>query len=111
MSQETQFVEGLIVKGPHPKAPDFVKAQIAIKVADLGQWLRDRYKAGDEWVNADIKVSKSGKWYCAVSEWKPNESREKDERRGQEAEREAAATRKPGSSKVGNGTIDDDLPF
>lgn len=110
MSQETQFVEGLIVKAPHPKAPDFVKAQIAIKVADLGQWLRDRYKAGEEWVNADIKVSKSGRWYAAVSDWKPNESREKDEQRGREAEREIAATRK-GSSKVGNGTIDDDLPF
>ena len=41
MSNETEFVNGLIVKAPNPKAPDFVKAQISIKVADLGMWLRE----------------------------------------------------------------------
>lgn len=73
--EEIEFVEGLIVKAPNPKAPDFVKASIAIKVEDLGKWLRAKYKAGDEWVNIDVKEAKSGKWYAAVSTYKPKEKK------------------------------------
>jgi hypothetical protein len=70
---DIEFVDGLIVKAPHPKAPQFVKATISIKVEDLGKWLRAKYKAGDEWVNLDVKESKGGKWYAAVSTFKPKE--------------------------------------
>jgi hypothetical protein len=69
--EEIEFVDGLLVKPPHAKAPDFVKANIAIKVEDLGKWLRGKYKAGNEWVNIDVKEAKSGKWYAAVSTFKP----------------------------------------
>lgn len=72
--EEIQFVDGLIVKAPHERAPDFVKASISIKVVDLGKWLKERYKAGDkEWINIDVKEAKSGKWYAAVSTYKPKE--------------------------------------
>lgn len=108
---DAEFAAGLIVKEPHPNAPDFVKARISIKVEELGQWLRSKYKAGEEWVNLDVKVAKNGKWYAQVSTFKPNESREKDINRGREAEKEMQDRRKGGSSVVGNGTIDDDLPF
>lgn len=64
MSDATEFVDGLIVKAPNPKAPDFVKAAISIKVAELKDWLD---KQQGEWVNLDVKVSKSGKWYAAVN--------------------------------------------
>jgi hypothetical protein len=77
MSEEIEFVNGLIVKKPHEKAPDFVKASISIKVADLGMWLREKHKAGDEWVNVDVKESKGGKWYAAVSTFKPKEPQKK----------------------------------
>ena len=73
MSAEIEFVDGLIVKAPHEKAPDFVKASISIKVADLGNWLRGKHKAGEEWVNIDVKEAKSGKWYAAVSTFKKDE--------------------------------------
>lgn len=73
MANDIEFVDGLIVKAPHEKAPDYVKAQISIKVEDLGKWLRGKYKAGDEWINLDVKVAKSGKWYAAVSNFKPKE--------------------------------------
>jgi len=73
MANETEFVNGLIVKAPSEKAPDFIKAQISIKVADLGMWLREKHKAGDEWVNVDVKESRGGKWYAAVSTFKPKE--------------------------------------
>jgi hypothetical protein len=73
MADEIQFVDGLIVKAPHQNAPAFVKAQISIKVEDLGKWLREKYKNGDEWINVDVKESKGGKWYAAVSTFKPKE--------------------------------------
>lgn len=80
--QEIEFVDGLIVKAPHERAPDYVKAQISIKVEDLGKWLREKYKAKEEWVNIDVKEAKSGKWYAAVSTFKPKSkgsAREEDE--------------------------------
>ena len=76
--EEIEFVDGLIVKKPNEKAPDYVKASISIKVEDLGKWLRAKYKAGDEWVNIDVKEAKSGKWYAAVSTFKPK-SKDKNE--------------------------------
>ena len=77
--EDIEFVDGLIVKAPHENAPDFVKASIAIKVEDLGKWLRAKYKSGEEWVNIDVKEAKSGKWYAAVSTYKPKGKKEDDE--------------------------------
>jgi hypothetical protein len=79
MADDIEFVDGLIVKAPHEKAPDYVKAQISIKVEDLGKWLRAKYKAGDEWVNIDVKQSKAGKWYAAVSNFKPKPKAEPEQ--------------------------------
>ena len=94
---DIEFVPGLIVKAPHERAPDFVKASISIKVEELGQFLREKYKNKEEWVNADIKVSKNGKWYCSVSNFKKEEK--------------AQEPRKGGSSKVGGADLSDDIPF
>ena len=75
---DIEFVDGLIVKAPHAKAPSFVKAQISIKVEDLGLWLRAKHKAGEQWVNIDVKSAKSGKWYASVNTYKPKEKEVKD---------------------------------
>jgi hypothetical protein len=82
MSEYIEFVNGLIVKKPHENAPDFVKASISIKVADLGMWLREKHKAGEEWVNVDVKESRGGKWYAAVSTFKPKEKQEPQKKGG-----------------------------
>jgi hypothetical protein len=79
--EEIEFVDGLIVKAPNPKAPDFVKASISIKVEDLGKWLRAKYKGSlenDGWINIDVKESKAGKWYCAVSTFKPKSKEQRE---------------------------------
>jgi hypothetical protein len=68
--QEKEWVDGLIVKAPREGAPDFVKCAISIKRADLGNWLRAKQ---DEWINIDVKVGKSGKWYAEVNNWKPEQ--------------------------------------
>lgn len=99
MSDEIEFVDGLIVKEPHEHAPHFVKASISIKVADLGMWLRKKYEAGDEWVNIDVKEAKSGKWYAAVSAYK----------KGQGGAAKPAA--KPTTKRNPVAELDDDIPF
>jgi hypothetical protein len=76
MKEDIEFVDGLLVKAPHEKAPSFVKASISIKVEDLGKWLRAKYSAGEQWVNIDVKEAKSGKWYASVSTFKPKAKEE-----------------------------------
>lgn len=68
---QTEFVDGLIIKAPREGAPDFVKGSISIKRAELIQWLQGKQ---DDWVNLDIKESRGGKWYAAVNDWKPNQN-------------------------------------
>lgn len=68
MSNENEFVSGLIVKAPNDNAPDYVKAKLSIRREELIAWLQTRTT---EWVNADVKVSQGGKWYAAVDNWKP----------------------------------------
>ena len=102
---DIEFVNGLIVKAPHPKAPDYVKASIYIKVADLLKWLDEKSVAGEEWVNIDVKTSKAGNWYSAVSQYKKPEVSENDNARGVEVRQEQRARSKDVAD------IDDDIPF
>lgn len=73
MSTDIKFIDGLIVKAPHERAPEYVKAKLSIKRQELIDWLQ---KQQGDWVNADIKVSNGGKWYAAVDDWKPNQQRQ-----------------------------------
>ena len=96
MSNETEFVNGLIVKAPNDNAPEYVKAKLSIKREELIAWLQTK---DGEWVNADIKVSQTGKWYVAVDNWKPNGQRHEP--------------RKPAQARPSNNAaqLDDDIPF
>lgn len=85
---DKEFVDGLIVKAPHEKAPDFVKCSISIKRKDLGNWLRGK---DEDWINVDVKVSKDGKWYAEVNNWKPESQ--------------------PQQAQPANNSFDDDIPF
>ena len=69
---EKEFVAGLFVKAPHERAPDFVKASLSIKRADLGNWLRSK---SDEWINVDVKQSQGGKWYAEVNTFVPDKAK------------------------------------
>ena len=95
MADEIEFVNGLIVKPPHANAPDFVKCAISIKIDDLKDWLENRPE--EEWINIDVKESKGGKWYAAVSHFRPKQ---------QNAPQET----KPGAN-VPAADYDDDTPF
>lgn len=73
-NSEKKFTEGFIVKPPHEKAPEFVKAKVAINKGEFMNWLD---KQEGDWVNLDVKVSKGGKWYAQVNEWKPRQDEPK----------------------------------
>ena len=93
---DTKFIDGLIVKAPHNNAPEYVKAKLSIKREELIAWLTQQ---DGEWVNAEIKESQGGKWYCAVDTWKPDGNRQQD--RPQRPQRQAPADDFP----------DDAIPF
>lgn len=94
---DNEFINGLIVKAPNDNAPEYVKAKVSIKREELIAWLQTK---DSEWVNADIKVSQTGKWYVSVDNWKPN---------GQRQEPSKPAQAKP--ANFDDSPFDDDIPF
>lgn len=104
MSDTPEFVDGLIIKAPHEKAPDFVKAAISIKRSELISWLSTRT---DDWINLDVKVSKKGGWYAQVNTFKP-ESREDKTVKQNDIGHNAGQHQ---SGVVVNNEFDDDIPF
>lgn len=104
---DNKFINGLIVKEPNERAPDYVKARLSIKRAELIAWLQSEQ---GEWINADIKVSQGGKWYAAVDDWKP------DSQRGQQpsrpARQQSAPQRQaPQQSAPVDDFAEDDIPW
>lgn len=102
---DIEFIAGLIVKAPNANAPDYVKAKLSIKREDLIAWLTAR---SDEWINADIKESKGGKWYAAVDNWKPEGRKQERSTRGSGPARPAPQPQRP---QPADDFIDDDIPF
>ena len=92
---DIQFPSGLIVKPPHERAPEYVKAKISIHRARLIAWLQQQE---GEWVNLDVKASRDGKWYAAVDDWKPSQEK-------------AAKSPARHSAKAPDGFDDDSVPF
>ena len=96
MSDEIEFIDGLMFKEKHQNAPDFVVCKLSIKREELIAWLQAK---DGEWINGDIKRSKNGKIYAAVDNWKPN------------TERQAAPAREAAPAPVQSNIADDDIPF
>lgn len=69
---ENIFINGLSVKKPSDKAPDFLKAKLSIKREDLIKTLTD---SKDEWINLDLLESREGKYYLKVDTWKKEENK------------------------------------
>lgn len=95
---DIKYIDGLIFKEPHERAPDYVIAKISIKREQLIAWLQAQ---PGEWVNAELKRSQNDKLYAAVDEWKP------------EQRREPQSARQPAqqSRQAPPPADDDDIPF
>lgn len=100
---DNKFIDGLIIKPPHEKAPEYVKAKISIKVQELCAWLG---KQQGDWVNLDVKVSQQGKWYAAIDDWKPN-----GQRGGGERGRDTVARQRQAAGNAPDDDFDDAIHF
>jgi hypothetical protein len=100
---DIKYIDGLIVKAPNERAPDYVKAKLSIKRVELIAWLQQQ--EGD-WINADVKVSQNDKWYAAVDTWKPNGQ----DKLQQHQERAPSRDASYGDSAKG-GFDSDEIPF
>ncbi len=72
MSQDKIFPDGFIFKRAREGAPDFVKGAISIKCKDFVDFMRKHVKA-DGWMNLDLLMSKEGKLYTVLNDWKPQQ--------------------------------------
>lgn len=102
---DIQFVEGLIVKAPSDRAPEYVKAGLSIKREELIAWLQQQ---DGEWINADVKEARSGKWYVAVNNFRANSNGTPRQNAPRATQRPAPATQAPVSD---DSFADDDIPF
>jgi len=92
MANDKVFIDGMIVKDA---SPEFVIAKLSFKIEEFKKFLDDNNSNG--WMNADILMSKGGKMYGALNDWKPD-----GEQGGQPAPQRFDASPDLGS---------DDLPF
>lgn len=90
MSTEIEFLP-LSFKPPREGAPEFVKYKVSFKREEMLAFCQANT---DEWINGDVKESKSGKVYAARDNWKPEGKR-------QDAPRQQATS----------DFRDDDIPF
>jgi hypothetical protein len=68
MDDKKIFTDGMIVKAPRDGAPEYVKCSISIKTEAFTAFLENHTKP-DGWVNIDVKVGQSGKWYGQLDQW------------------------------------------
>jgi hypothetical protein len=69
-NQNSKLTKGILFKEPHPNAPDFIVGKLSIKKDDFIEYLKD--KGNNGWVNLEIKLSRDGKTYIELDDWKPN---------------------------------------
>lgn len=104
MSQEEiVFVDGLFVNQPRDGAPDFVKGSLSLHVDRLKNFLNDWYDPDNDYINLDIMVARSGKWYAKINTYeRDNSDSKKSNRPSQKQSTTAGRT---------TGNFDDDIPF
>tara|TARA_R110001632_G_scaffold50941_1_gene126887 strand:- start:20209 stop:20481 length:273 start_codon:yes stop_codon:yes gene_type:complete len=75
MNTEKIFAEGFSFKR-RENAPEFVIGRQSIKVDEAIAFLMANVKNG--WVNLDIKLSQSGKYYMELDTWEATQKPTKD---------------------------------
>jgi len=104
---DNKYPQGFIVKSKHENAPDFIKANIAIKVAEFIPYLNQNVKNG--WVNIQIKESKSGRLYAELDTFE----RKKDVEEVKEEIRDIVHPEDTTTSETDEGEVIDasEIPF
>ncbi len=97
------FCDGLIVKR-RENAPEFVVSNLSINVDKFKVFLDEHRSEG--WVNIDIKISRGGKMYASLDQWRPTQG--EDAKAGMEQVQNSLSQ----PEKKGDfDDFDDDIPF
>lgn len=68
-NKETIFIDGMFVKTPNPKAPEFVRLHLSVKVDEFIEFA-NRHKNEKGYINIDVLKSKKGKLYLSLNDYK-----------------------------------------
>jgi len=68
---DINFAEGLYFKEPSDKAPEFIIGKLSIQKEKFTAWLENTPCDERGYINLGIKISRAGKPYIAVDDWKP----------------------------------------
>lgn len=72
---ENKLARGFFFDRPSEKSPEFVKGRMSIKVEEAIPFLQES-KNDKGYVNLDLLVSKAGKLYLKLNDFKPKDSQE-----------------------------------
>ena len=68
---EIEFANGIYFNEPHENAPDFVLGSISVKPDKFAEWLAQQTPNDKGYVRLKVNMSKVGKPYVALDDWKP----------------------------------------
>lgn len=112
MENPKVFANGLIFKKPGQKAPSWIIGNVSVKVDEFINFLNE-HNYGSEWVNLEIKESKTGKVYCELSTFDPKATKPRAKPWVQEEEnnQEALNNMGKGVEYPDEEISPDDIPF
>ena len=67
---ETKFIDGLFIKSPHEKSPEFVKFKCSVLTDKFIKFLNENTNAKG-FVNFDVLESKGKTLYAKLDSWQP----------------------------------------
>ena len=67
------LIGGFYPKPRNPNAPDFVICKASINIPQFREFMQAFIKdnPGEDWINMDCLLSKAGKGYAVIDNWKP----------------------------------------
>jgi hypothetical protein len=72
------LIGGFYPKPRNPNAPDFVICKASINIPQFREFMQAFIKdnPGEDWINMDCLLSKAGKGYAKIDDWKPEEKKD-----------------------------------
>lgn len=72
---EKKLAEGFYFDRPREGAPEFVKGRLSVKAEQAIPFIEEN-KNDKGYINLDLLVSKEGKLYLSLNDWKPEAKKE-----------------------------------
>jgi len=109
MTEEKIFADGMWFQGPGPKAPQFVKGKISVKVDAFIAFLQ-AHASKSGWVNLDLKESRKGVLYLELNTWQKGDA-PRARRQERQEDRSVQYDEEGPSAPEDGGVNTEDTPF